>query len=301
MLGRHADRAQRRPGRGRRRAATGSTSRQAPEQLVTALATDASPRPSRSSRRRWSARRCSGSSRSGSATRTRARRCPPAARADRARHGPGPADALHRVPGDARRVRPQGLAELPPRPAPVPALDDSIIEPFLAAGRHIGSPMTQGILFRHGGAVSRVPEDATAAGHRDSAYMAHPIACWATPAETEHEMAWVQAVLERRGHRRRPAATYLNFEPGTSIADVKSGFGEEKYQRLVGAQGHLGPGQPVPVQPQHPADRLDAGGRACPLSRGPDLTVPDLRDGAGLVRAVGRAAPGSRPRRAPAP
>jgi FAD/FMN-containing dehydrogenase len=27
--------------------------------------------------------------------------------------------------------------------------------------------------------------------------------------------------------------TYLNFEPGTTIADVKSGFGAEKYERLV--------------------------------------------------------------------
>src|ERR671911_329510 len=38
----------------------------------------------------------------------------------------------------------------------------------------ISSPTTQIIIFRHGGAVSRVPEDATAAGHRDAAYMAHP-------------------------------------------------------------------------------------------------------------------------------
>src|SRR4029079_13244593 len=41
-------------------------------------------------------------------------------------------------------------------------LPDGIIEPFLEAGRQIHSPMTQGIMFRHGGAVARVPEDATA-------------------------------------------------------------------------------------------------------------------------------------------
>ena len=35
--------------------------------------------------------------------------------------GPHPADAVHRAPGDARRVRPQGLAQLPPRPAPLRA------------------------------------------------------------------------------------------------------------------------------------------------------------------------------------
>jgi len=112
------------------------------------------------------------------------------------------------------------------------SLDDAIVEPFLEAGRHIGSPMTQGIMFRHGGAVARVPEDATAAGNRSSAYMAHPIACWDTPDKTESEMAWVREFSAAVA----PAATggtYLNFEPGTTLADVKSGFGEEKYQRLV--------------------------------------------------------------------
>ena len=49
------------------------------------------------------------------------RRCrgdPAAARADGGRHRPGAADALHRLPVDDRRVRPEALAELPPRPAP---------------------------------------------------------------------------------------------------------------------------------------------------------------------------------------
>jgi FAD/FMN-containing dehydrogenase len=121
------------------------------------------------------------------------------------------------------------------------ALEDSIFEPFLEAGRQIGSPMTQGILFRHGGAVARVPEDATAASHRDSAYMAHPIACWASPEETEHEMAWVQQ-FSAAVAPATTGGTYLNFEPGTTIADVKSGFGEEKYRRLVALKDTWDPG-----------------------------------------------------------
>jgi hypothetical protein len=111
-------------------------------------------------------------------------------------------------------------------------LSDDIIEPFLEAGRQIGSPMTQGIMFRHGGAVSRVPEDATAASNRSAAYMAHPIACWATPEETDNEMTWVRQ-FSNAVAPATTGGTYLNFEPGTTIADVKSGFGEEKYQRLV--------------------------------------------------------------------
>ena len=37
------------------------------------------------------------------------------------------------------------------------ALTDEMIEPFLAVGREIHSPMTQGIIFRHGGAVAGSP------------------------------------------------------------------------------------------------------------------------------------------------
>ena len=111
-------------------------------------------------------------------------------------------------------------------------LADQIIEPYLEAGRNIGSPMTQGIVFRNGGAISRVGDDETAAGNRMAPYMGHPIAGWARPEEGEHEMEWVRQFSAAMA----PATTgrtYLNFEPGTTIADVKSGFGEEKYERLV--------------------------------------------------------------------
>ncbi|HEX2174523.1 MAG TPA: FAD-binding oxidoreductase [Nocardioidaceae bacterium] len=114
----------------------------------------------------------------------------------------------------------------------VSALPDTVLDDYLAVGREIGSPMTQGIIMRHGGAVSRVGEDDTAAGGRAAPYMAHPIACWLDPSDTEREMEWV----ERFTAAFAPAATggvYLNFEPGTSDADVRAGFGGEKYARLA--------------------------------------------------------------------
>ena len=114
----------------------------------------------------------------------------------------------------------------------VGSLPDDVIEDYLAAGRAIGSPMTQGIVFRNGGAVSRVAEDATAASNRSAPYMAHPIACWHDPADTDREMEWV----ERFSAAFAPALTggvYLNFEPGTGEADVRAGYGDAKYERLT--------------------------------------------------------------------
>ena len=111
-------------------------------------------------------------------------------------------------------------------------LSDPVLDEFLEVGTTIHSPMTQGIVFRHGGAVSRVAEDATAAGNRDAAYMAHPISCWDTPDQTDYEMDWVT----RFSAAVAPDATggvYLNFEPGTSQSDVLAGFGADKYARLA--------------------------------------------------------------------
>ena len=62
---------------------------------------------------------------------------------------------------------PQGLAELPPGPAPLGARRHHH-RPLPRGRPNIGSPMTQGIIFRHGGAIGRVPEDAMAAGNREA-------------------------------------------------------------------------------------------------------------------------------------
>lgn len=109
---------------------------------------------------------------------------------------------------------------------------DPVIERWLEVGKDIGSPMTQGIVFRHGGAVSRVGEDDTAAGNRAAPYMAHPIACWDTPDKTEYELGWVRRFTEAV-EPDLTGGVYLNFEPGTGARDVLAGFGEEKYRRLV--------------------------------------------------------------------
>jgi len=112
------------------------------------------------------------------------------------------------------------------------AISDEIIEPYLEAGRSINSPMTQGIIFRHGGAVSRVDEHATAAGNRAAPYMAHPIAAWDTEDQTDYEMDWVRR-FSAAVAPDTTGGTYLNFEPGTTMSDVKAGFGEDKYAKLV--------------------------------------------------------------------
>jgi FAD/FMN-containing dehydrogenase len=114
-------------------------------------------------------------------------------------------------------------------------LPDEAIDAYVDLGTEIAlvsSPTTQAIVFRHGGAVSQIAEDATAAGHRDAAYMAHPIAAWQDPAQSELHLGWVRRFSEAMA----PFTTggvYLNFEPDEGEERVRAGYGADKYARLV--------------------------------------------------------------------
>jgi FAD/FMN-containing dehydrogenase len=111
-------------------------------------------------------------------------------------------------------------------------LPDEAIDTYIEHGRKVSSPMSQTIVFRTGGAIARVPEDATAASHRDAPYMWHPIACWSDPADSDDQIAWVR----ESSAAIKPFATggvYLNFEQDEGEEHVRAGYSAEKYARLV--------------------------------------------------------------------
>jgi FAD/FMN-containing dehydrogenase len=122
-------------------------------------------------------------------------------------------------------------------------LPDEAIDTYVDHGTEIArvsAPTTMSVLFRHGGAVSRIAEDATAAGHRDAAYMAHPIAAWQDPAQTEVQLEWVRRFSEAMA----PFTTggvYLNFEPDEGEERVRAGYGAEKYAKLVALKDRWDP------------------------------------------------------------
>jgi FAD/FMN-containing dehydrogenase len=120
------------------------------------------------------------------------------------------------------------------------SLPDAAIDAYVENGRRVKSPMSQSIVFRHGGAITRVPEDSTAASHRDAPYMWHPIAAWHDPADTEREIAWVR----ESSAAMAPFATggvYLNFEQDEGEEHVRAGFSAEKYARLVALKARYDP------------------------------------------------------------
>jgi FAD/FMN-containing dehydrogenase len=121
-------------------------------------------------------------------------------------------------------------------------LTDAVIDALLQYGAEIAafSPWSQTVIFRHGGAVSRVPNDATAFSHRGAAYMAHPIASWQNPSDTDRYLDWVR----RFSAAMRPSTTggvYLNLDAEQGADRVRANFGADTYARLAALKAKWDP------------------------------------------------------------
>ena len=57
--------------------------------------------------------------------------------------------------------------------------------------------------------MARVPEDASAAGHRKAGFVVNVAGAWDDPAESDHHMAWVRTCWESL--RPHSMGTYVNF------------------------------------------------------------------------------------------
>jgi FAD/FMN-containing dehydrogenase len=109
-------------------------------------------------------------------------------------------------------------------------LTDEAIETFIEHAKEPPSPMNQVVLFRLGGGLSKLDDDATAFSHRDAEWMFHPIGMWEDPDDDERQIAWVREFSDAMSPFATGAA-YLNFTP--DLDKVRASYGEEKWGRLV--------------------------------------------------------------------
>jgi FAD/FMN-containing dehydrogenase len=90
---------------------------------------------------------------------------------------------------------------------------DEIDEPSIQAmldGLQSSTAMMRVVQIRPlGGAMARVPNDATAFAHRDRRFMINVAALYADPSEGETHRAWVRSLSSRL--QRGPQAAYVNF------------------------------------------------------------------------------------------
>ena len=119
-------------------------------------------------------------------------------------------------------------------------LSDDAIDTFVDYASRLDTPLSQAIMFRHGGAVGRVPDDAMAASHRDATYMMHPIAVWDDPDDSERHISWCRNLCAAM----RPHTTggvYLNMTMAEGEERVRAGYGPAKYRRLVALKNKYDP------------------------------------------------------------
>jgi FAD/FMN-containing dehydrogenase len=100
-------------------------------------------------------------------------------------------------------------------------------------------PLSQIIVFRHGGAVSRIQDTETAFSNREAAYLLHPLAAWLAPEDDERHIAWVRKLVAAM-EPFKTGGVYLNFTPDEHER-VLDGYGAKKYARLAALKERYDP------------------------------------------------------------
>ncbi len=112
-------------------------------------------------------------------------------------------------------------------------LSSELIRVLVERGELLGSPLTQVELLSMGGAISRVPADATAFPHRDARWLLNVPASWVDEADTASEIAWVRDTFDAIAPFSSGGA-YSNFmdADGATTGEVAYGSTLDRLARV---------------------------------------------------------------------
>jgi FAD binding domain-containing protein/berberine-like enzyme len=120
-------------------------------------------------------------------------------------------------------------------------LEDGAIDKAIEGAERFDTPLSQIILHQMGGALARVPDDATAFDGRDARYMATIIAVWEAPDDDrEPHVTWARELWEQM----KPWSTggsYVNHMMDEGDARVHAAYGHGKYERLLALKNMYDP------------------------------------------------------------
>ena len=118
---------------------------------------------------------------------------------------------------------------------------DVMVDQFHRKPVPTGSAPHGGLLVEHmGGAVARVPDDATAVGNRAAPFSLELISIWEKPAEPDPHIEWARTTWEAL----KPYATggaYVNYLAETGPESVATAFSPEKLAKLVALKNTYDP------------------------------------------------------------
>jgi FAD/FMN-containing dehydrogenase len=110
-------------------------------------------------------------------------------------------------------------------------LSDGLIDALIDAAHHIPDPQTEIAFAQLGGAINRVPNDATAYGHRDAQFVMNVHGRWADPAKDSACIGWARGLFDAAAPFST-GAVYVNFLTQDEQGRVKAAYGAN-YERLA--------------------------------------------------------------------
>jgi FAD/FMN-containing dehydrogenase len=119
-------------------------------------------------------------------------------------------------------------------------LSDGVIETLLDVYARAPSPGAMVVIDQYGGAVGRVPDDATAFGHRHAAYDVVIIALWSDPTQTEPHVEWARGLWEALQPYAEDSV-YVNYLGDEGDDRVRAAYGDDHFARLAALKRRYDP------------------------------------------------------------
>ena len=92
-------------------------------------------------------------------------------------------------------------------------------------------PCRRSAIFSFGGAMARVPEDATAFPHRDASHDINIVASWLPDDDPDRHIAWVRGFFDELEPHSR--GVYVNFTSDDAAERVHAAYSDEQWARLT--------------------------------------------------------------------
>ena len=122
----------------------------------------------------------------------------------------------------------------------MPPFSAATIGALLDAAANLPTPQSYLIVFQLGGALARVPDDATAYPQRDAAHNVNINGAWLPGEDPDAPTQWART-LHARLEPLASGRAYVNFMTDEPVERVRAAYGPEKHGRLVALKRRFDP------------------------------------------------------------
>jgi len=119
------------------------------------------------------------------------------------------------------------------------SLQDDVIDTIVTHSRRMTAPEALVQIRMLGGAMARVPQEATAFGYREKPFLLLIASQWEDPADADREQAWTEEFWN--AIRSRGAGVYVNFVGDEGQDRVREAYKPATYERLAAVKRRYDP------------------------------------------------------------